>query len=143
VVTSLYYSGDEFLLSLSAPNGLKINNFPSIKVSDNLVKVLSKKQVNTNKIQLSNVEQALLQRLSNRSDAELGVSKQKLIKDDTQSMIGMLKNDLVLVTGELDANNDNPELKDRLSEILRQLVITGGISRATALKISKEYIGNV
>ena len=131
------------ILSISDSRGLKIKGFPNMQVSNDMVKFFTNKQVNTNKYKLNDVEQIVINKLLNRADANIGVSKKKLIKNDCSQMIDILKNDLMIVCGELDAQNNNPELKKQLSEIIRKLLLLNAITQNMAVKLTQEYINNI
>lgn len=131
------------ILSISDQRGLKVNGFPNISVSDNMVKFFTRKQLNTKKYNLTDVEQQLISRLMNRANAEIGVSKSKLIKEDSKQIVNILKNEMEVVCGELNAGNDNPELKNQLADILKKLLLLGAITKEMARRIAREFISDV
>ena len=108
-----------------------------------MVKFLTLKQLNTNKYKLTGPEQQFLSRLIQKSEVDIGVSKEKLLKSDGIDYAELLKKDLDLIIGQIDSGNDNADLAEQLSETLRKLVLMGHLSRRDAKKIIKEYIGDV
>jgi hypothetical protein len=130
------------VLSVSRPDGVKINGFKNKHVSDDfvvcIVKMLHKRddfQHDLNK--LSSTERILLDNL-----LKLANLHKKVITGSGNQSINNLKNELQILEGEIQAGNNNESLKKKLHDILYKLAHFKVISIPQATKHYKDYLNN-
>ena len=130
------------ILSISKQNGLKIAGFKNTPVSDEFVKIVMKISKNGEPTagelhSLKINENELLDNLLHVS----GLHK-KNISGSASNTIKKIKEKLELVEGEIEAGNNNPELKKQLYEHLFKLVNFDVITDGQARKHYKEIVDN-
>jgi len=130
------------ILSISRPDGVKINGFKNRHVSDDFVVVVVKMFENRNDYQkelnnLSSTERILLDNL-----LKLANLHKKVVTGTGSQSIDKLKNELQILEGQIQAGNNNESLKKKLHDILYKLAHFKVISISQANKHYKEYINN-
>jgi hypothetical protein len=130
------------ILSISRPDGIKINGWKNKRVSDDLVIVLIKMlekrdDYNRELNKLSSVERVLLDNLLSVANLH-----KKVITGTGNESIKKLKEELQLLEGEIQAGNNNESLKKKLHDILHKLAYFKVISLTQATKHYKEYLKN-
>jgi hypothetical protein len=130
------------ILSISRPDGVKMNGFKNRHVSDDFVVCVIKMLENRNDYQkelnnLSSTEKVLLDNL-----LKIANLHKKVITGSGNESIKKLKNDLQILEGEIQAGNNNESLKKKLHDILHKLAYFKVISLSQANKHYKEYINN-
>jgi len=130
------------ILSISRPDGVKINGFKNRHVSDDFVVVVVKMLENKNDYQrelnnLSSSERVLLDNL-----LKIANLHKKVITGSGNESINKLKNELQILEGQIQAGNNNESLKKKLHDILHKLAYFKVISLTQANKHYKEYIKN-
>jgi len=130
------------VLSVSRPDGVKINGFKNKHVSDDfvvcVVKMLHKRddfQHDLNK--LSSTERILLDNL-----LKLANLHKKVITGSGNESINNLKNELQILEGQIQAGNNNESLKKKLHDILHKLAYFKVISLTQATKHYKDIVNN-
>ena len=130
------------ILSVSRPDGVKINGFKNKRVSDDFVvcviKMLHKRDDFHNDLnKLSSTERILLDNL-----LKLANLHKKVITGSGSDSINKLKNELQILEGQIQAGNNNESLKKKLHDILYKLAHFKVISLTQANKHYKDYINN-
>lgn len=130
------------VLSISRPDGVKINGFKNKRVSDDfvvlVVKLLQKRDDYIRELnKLSSVERVLLDNLLSVANLH-----KKIITGSGNDSINKLKNELQILEGQIQAGNNNESLKKKLHDILHKLAYFKVISLSQATKHYKDYIKN-
>jgi hypothetical protein len=130
------------ILSISRPDGIKINGFKNRHVSDDFVVCIVKMLENRNDYQkeinnLSSSEKILLDNLLKVANLH-----KKVITGTGKESIEKLKKELEILEGEIQAGNNNESLKKKLHDILHKLAYFKVISLSQANKHYKEYVKN-
>jgi hypothetical protein len=130
------------ILSISRPDGVKINGFKNRHVSDDFVvtviKILHKRDdFHTDLSKLSSSERVLLDNL-----LKIANLHKKVVTGSGSQSINKLKNELQILEGQIQAGNNNESLKKKLHDILHKLAYFKVISLPQANKHYKEYINN-
>ena len=130
------------ILSISRPDGVKINGFKNRHVSDDfvvcVVKMLHKRDDYQRELNnLSSSERVLLDNL-----LKIANLHKKIITGSGSQSIDKLKNELQILEGQIQAGNNNESLKKKLHDILHKLAYFKVISLTQANKHYKDYIKN-
>ena len=130
------------ILSISRPDGVKINGFKNRHVSDDfvvcVVKMLHKRDDYQRELNnLSSSERVLLDNL-----LKIANLHKKIITGSGSDSINKLKNELQILEGQIQAGNNNESLKKKLHDILYKLAHFKVISLTQANKHYKDYINN-
>jgi hypothetical protein len=130
------------ILSVSRPDGIKLNGFKNRHVSDDFVvcviKILQgRDDFNTDLSKLSSTEKVLLDNL-----LKIANLHKKVITGTGKDSIEKLKKELEILEGEIQAGNNNESLKQKLHDILHKLAYFKVISLSQANKHYKEYVKN-
>ena len=130
------------ILSISRPDGVKINGFKNKRVSDDfvvcVVKMLQKRDDYHRELnKLSSVERVLLDNLLTLANLH-----KKVITGSGNDSINKLKNELQILEGQIQAGNNNESLKKKLHDILHKLAYFKVISLSQATKHYKDIIKN-
>ena len=130
------------ILSIAKQNGQKVAGFKNTPVSDEFVKIVMKISKNgeptageLHSLKLN--EHELLDNLLHVS----GLHK-KNISGSASNTIKKIKEKLELTEGEIEAGNNNPELKKQLYDLLFKLVNFDVITDGQARKHYKEIVNN-
>jgi hypothetical protein len=97
------------ILSISYPNGKKVNGYPNMKVGDAVKGVLLNNKINK-QYDLSETEKGFLRKFINQSEAEVSKSKQKTICNKTWDRMSVL-------VGQIRAGNTSQVVKNELADI--------------------------
>ena len=97
------------ILSISYPNGKKVNSYPNMKISDGVKKVLLNNKINK-KYDLSDSEKEFLRNVIDKSEAEVSKSKTKAVCNKTWDRMAVL-------LGEIHAGNTSDIVKNELADI--------------------------
>jgi hypothetical protein len=97
------------ILSISYPNGRKVNAFPNKHISDGVKKVLLNNKINKN-YDLTEPEKIFLRNFIDKSEAEVSKSKKRAVCNRTWER-------MVVLSGEIKAGNTSPVVKNELADI--------------------------
>lgn len=127
------------MLSVKDKNNINVQGIPNQKVSNDFVNILMKictnKKVNKKDINNLNQKETILYNVL--------LSKAGLSKDydsDIQNTVKTIKNRLALLEGEIQAGNNNNDLKKELYSIIFQLANIGAISISSARKYYNDTV---
>jgi len=138
MLNKLFYHN---ILSISRPDGVKINGFKNRHVSDDfvmcIINILDNENYHKELNKLSSVERVLLDNL-----LKIANLHKKIITGSGSQSIEKLKNELQILEGQIQAGNNNESLKKKLHDILHKLAYFKVISLTQANKHYKEYIKN-
>lgn len=127
------------MLSVKDKNNINVQGIPNQKVSNNFVNILMKictnKKINKKDINNLNQKETILYNVL--------LSKAGLSKDydsDIQNTVKTIKNRLQLIEGQIQAGNNNNDLKKELYSIIFQLANIGAISISSARKYYNDTV---
>jgi len=136
LLNKLYYQN---ILSVKDKNNVNVQGIPNRKVSDAFVNILMK-ICSDNDVSSSDIEKLDEDELILYS---VLIAKAKLSKDftiDIKKSISVLKKKLELIEGEIQAGNNNLELKKQLYDVVFKLSNIGVISISSARKYYNDTI---
>lgn len=127
------------MLSVKDKNNINVQGIPNQKVSNDFVNILMKictnKKVNKKDINNLNQKETILYNIL--------LSKAGLSKDydsDIKNTVKNIKNRLQLIEGQIQAGNNNNDLKKELYSIIFQLANIGAISISSARKYYNDTV---
>ena len=97
------------VLSISYPNGKKVNGYPNMEVSEDVKRVLLNNKINKN-YDISETEKEFLRKFIGKSEADISKSKEKTLCNMTWERLNVLY-------GELKAGNTSHVVKNELASI--------------------------
>ena len=135
IYNKLYYHN---ILSLKYKNGINVKTFNNIKISDKLRSIIINlvqgyKPTTTEINTLSKTEQELYDRLIYLSNLN------KSVENTQDKTVNNLKKRLEIISGEIQAGNNNPTLKTELKSILEKLTNFKVISKKSMTDYLKQF----
>ena len=97
------------VLSISYPNGKKVNGYPNTEVSEGVKRILLNNKINKN-YDISETEKEFLRKFIGKSEADISKSKEKTLCNMTWERLNVLY-------GELKAGNTSHVVKNELARI--------------------------
>jgi hypothetical protein len=136
LLNKLYHSN---MLSIKDKNNINVQGLPNTKVSDDFVNLIMK--ICTNKDVIKNDVYNLDQKeiiLYNILISKAGLSKKYEI--DVKKTVKILKDRLTLLEGEIQAGNNNNDLKKELYDVIFKLSNIGAIPVSSARKYYNDTV---
>ena len=126
------------MLVLKHKDNSNIIGLPNLKVSDEFVKIIMK-LVKGDKVKHSDLNSLKTMELHLYNRIIVLADLHKSHPVDTDKTVEHLKHELDIVTGEIEAGNDNKELIAKLHQIVHALKNFGAISIKDASEFIKQY----
>ena len=114
-------------------------NLKNTRITENLKKLILNKQVNSNKIKLSNPEAQIYDLLLKKAGVPITASKAKTM-NRYYTDLNSMANKLQLLLGEYKAGNTSEQLQNEVIELLGVLEQAGVVTQYSAKKIVKEML---
>lgn len=135
------------ILSVSYPDGKKVAGLPNVIIGDPFKKLITKKQVNSKRMKLTDAEKLHLNKLVEKSGIQLTPSKGKLLDEVPVEGSGVyftniadMKEKVKVLCGQIMAGNDSLAVKNELSEIVNLLQSKKQMSKEKAEEIIENFV---
>lgn len=130
-------------LSMCYPStGLPIYGIKKTKITRDCAKILQGGNL-LEAVHLDEPEKQLLMKIHNKAGINLSDSEHKILNCKNGDSNKDLLRRFDLITGEIDVGNNNPQLKDELSDIIDKMLNRNLLSRDEAKEILKNYIADI